>query len=62
MTVARILSLLSSSRIVDRFEVLEISIEPPVQLLRARAYLTGGHVLYITESIAKRREDDCEMG
>lgn len=51
MTVARILSALSSSNIVLRIEISDIVIEPPVQSLRARAHLIKGHLLYITESI-----------
>ncbi|AKB12152.1 MAG: DUF6516 family protein [Methanosarcina flavescens] len=51
MTISKIVSALSSSEIVLELKVLKAIVEPPVQVLKARATLKDGYLLEISESV-----------
>jgi hypothetical protein len=51
MTVSHIIVILSECDFIDNFKIIDINIEPPVQSIKARAYLKNDQMLQITESI-----------
>ncbi len=53
MTVSHILAVLSSSDLVKEVEIIEMNMEPKTQLLRVRAKLKKGYVLYVNEGIGE---------
>jgi len=50
MTVSQIIVILSECDLFKNFKILEVNIEPPVQSIKARAYLKNGQMLQIAES------------
>jgi hypothetical protein len=50
LTVSHIIVILSECDLFDNFKILDINIEPPVQSIKARAYLKNGQMLQISES------------
>jgi len=53
MMVSQILAVLSSSELVIDVGIMEMNIEPKTQLLRAKAILKKGYVLYVNEGIGE---------
>ena len=53
MMVSQILVVLSSSELVIDVGIMEMNIEPKTQLLRAKAILKKGYVLYVNEGIGE---------
>ncbi len=53
MTISHILAVLSANDFVINVEVIELNVEPKTQLLRAKARLKKGYVLFVNEGIGE---------